>query len=302
MIRTEKFISRKVDGLLLVDKDTGITSNASLQKAKRLFRASKAGHTGSLDPLASGLLPVCLGEATKLSGFLLGSDKRYSVKIRLGVTTTTADSDGEVVETRPVPELDVDNLERMLNQFRGDIQQVPPMYSALKHKGQRLYELARNGVQIELEPRPVTIHELRLLTCEADYLELDVRCSKGTYIRSLAEDIGKQLGCGGHVTRLRRTAVGNLDINSASTISSLESQTEAQQLQQLLPMELMVAHLPEIQLDTGLGQLVRYGQAVKVLTELAEGWVRLYSKPDGFMGLGEILEDGRVAPRRLINS
>ena len=199
---------RDIDGMLLLDKSPGMSSNGAVQRVKRLFQANKVGHTGSLDPIATGLLPLCLGEATKLSGFVLETDKRYFVRVRLGRTTTTADIEGETVETKPIPALNEAMLKPILARFRGEIDQVPPMYSALKQGGRRLYDLARQGIEVEREARRVSIYELILLESGADYLDLEVHCSKGTYIRSLAVDIGAELGCGGHVEQLRRIAVG----------------------------------------------------------------------------------------------
>jgi tRNA pseudouridine55 synthase len=291
---------RSVDGVLLLDKATGMTSNAALQKVKRILKARKAGHTGSLDPLASGLLPICLGEATKLSGFLLNTDKRYRVKVRLGVTTLTGDCEGKAVETKTVPPLSEDILERVLVGFRGEIFQVPPMYSALKHQGRRLYDLARQGIEVEREPRRIVINTLKLLDFDSSSLELDVECSKGTYIRTLAEDIGKALDCGGHVELLRRTGVGDLSIAEAYTLESLEALDEDELLQRLLPMDRIISAMPAVQLSDELGFYVRKGQAVLVPRSPRDGWVRLYVKQSVFLGVGEILSDGRVAPRRLV--
>jgi tRNA pseudouridine55 synthase len=294
---------RGLNGVFLLDKSTGMTSNFALQKTKRLFRARKAGHTGSLDPIASGLLPICLGEATKLSGFLLNTDKRYRVRVRLGVITETGDIEGAVVETRPVPALTNEMIESALDGFRGDIMQVPPMYSALKHQGRRLYDLARKGIEVEREARPVTIHELRLEAFDAASLDLDVHCSKGTYIRTLAEDLGQVLGCGGHVEVLRRTAVGDLDLGAAHTVEALESLSdEAARDAWLLPMDRIVNHLPEVRLSDELSFYVRKGEAVLVPKAPTEGSVRLYGQRDVFMGIGEVLDDGRIAPRRLVKA
>jgi tRNA pseudouridine55 synthase len=289
-----------IDGILLLDKASGMTSNAALQKVKRLLKARKAGHTGSLDPLASGLLPICLGEATKLSGFLLNTDKRYRVRVRLGVTTLTGDSEGEIVETCPVPPLDERVIEQALTRFRGEILQIPPMYSALKHQGRRLYDLARQGIEVEREARRVTIYELTLVNFDSASLELEVACSKGTYIRTLAEDIGESLGCGGHVEALRRTGVGGLSVAEAYTLSHMESVAADELLRLVLPMDRIVVDLPAVRLSEELGFYVRRGQTVLVPNAPPQGWVRLYVKPSVFMGVGEILDDGRVAPRRLI--
>ncbi|HYE35574.1 tRNA pseudouridine(55) synthase TruB [Methylocaldum sp.] len=293
---------RSVDGIFLLDKASGMTSNAALQRVKRVLKARKAGHTGSLDPLASGLLPICLGEATKLSGFLLNTDKRYQVTVRLGITTRTGDSEGEVIETSPVQSLSQDVLEQVLSGFRGEILQVPPMYSALKHQGRRLYDLARQGIEVEREPRRVVIHELRLLNFDSSSLELDVECSKGTYIRTLAEDIGKTLGCGGHVQTLRRTGVGDLSVADSHTLDNMESLDEDELGGLVLPMDRIVSTLPAVQLSDELGFYVRKGQAVLVPKAPVHGWVRLYAQQSVFMGVGEILDDGRVTPRRLVKA
>lgn len=293
---------RPLDGILLLDKPAGISSNLALQKARRLLRAKKAGHTGSLDPIASGLMPICLGEATKFSGFLLNTDKRYWVRVRLGVVTETADIEGAAIETRPVPPLAEAGIEAALEPFRGEILQVPPMYSALKHNGQRLYDLARRGIEIDREARRVTIHELRLDGFGADTLDLDVHCSKGTYIRSLAEDLGRALGCGGHVEILRRTAVGDLGLSRAVTLEQLESVSDNERPGLLLPMDTIVTDLPLVQLNEEMGFYVSRGQAVLVPKAPTQGLVRLYGKQSGFMGLGEVLDDGRIAPRRLVNT
>lgn len=291
---------RALNGVLLLDKSVGMTSNFALQRAKRLLGARKAGHTGSLDPIASGLLPICLGEATKLSGFLLNTDKRYRVRVRLGIVTETADTEGAVVETRPVPFLTAAMIETVLERFRGEILQVPPMYSALKHQGRRLYDLARQGIEVERAARPIVIHALDLLGFDEAGMELDVHCSKGTYIRSLAEDLGQALGCGGHVEVLRRTAVGELDVREAYDLGALESRSEPERLDCLLPMDRIVADLPPVNLNEEMGFYVRKGQAVLVPKAPTQGWVRLYGKESLFMGVGEVLDDGRIAPRRLV--
>ena len=217
---------RDVTGILLLDKPSGITSNAALQQVKHLYFARKAGHTGSLDPLASGILPICMGEATKVSAFLLDADKRYQVRCRLGIRTTTADAEGEVLEERPIGTYSGDQLEAVFDGFRGRIEQIPPMYSALKHKGERLYKLARQGVEVEREPRPVNIYELTLAGQGDDWIDIDVHCSKGTYIRTLAEDIGEKLGCGAHVAALRRSAVGPYGSDQLITLEQLEALKE----------------------------------------------------------------------------
>lgn len=293
---------RNVQGILLLNKPIGMTSNAALQRVKRLFQAQKAGHTGSLDPLADGLLPVCFGAATKVSAFLLDADKRYWVRIKLGVTTTTADSEGEVVETRPVSGIGEPDLQQVLRRFEGEIEQIPPMYSALKHKGERLYKLAREGVEVEREPRRITIYSLKLLAYDAPEFELEVHCSKGTYVRVLAEDIGEALGCGAHVTALRRTGVGPYGEEGMVAMEALErGAVEGPETLDalLLPIESAMGQWPEVRLSPDSSFYLRQGQPVLVPNAPVEGWVRLYDA-DGFIGVGEILDDGRVAPRRLM--
>lgn len=299
---SRKANQRELNGVLLLDKPPGISSNGALQRAKWLLRAKKAGHTGSLDPIASGLLPLCVGEATKLSGFLLNTDKRYRVTVRLGVVTETGDTEGAVLETNPVPALTESLVEDALAQFRGDILQVPPMYSALKHQGKRLYDLARQGVEVEREPRQISIYELRVIAMDADSLELDVHCSKGTYIRTLAEDLGQHLGCGAHVETLRRTKVGDLDVNDAHTLERLEALPDEERPSLLLPMDSIVADFPAVHLNDQLSFYVRKGEAVLVPKAPTEGWVRLYRGESTFMGMGEVLDDGRIAPRRLVKA
>jgi tRNA pseudouridine55 synthase len=295
---------RNISGIVLLDKDPGPTSNEALQTVKRLFQAQKAGHTGSLDPLASGLLPVCLGEATKVSGFLLDANKRYWVRCRLGQRTTTGDAEGKVVEIRPVEGLDQTRVERVLEGFEGSQEQIPPMYSALKHQGQRLYKLARQGVEVERKPRPVVIHTLKLLCFEGDTLEFGVRCSKGTYVRTLAEDIGAALGCGAHVIALRRLAVGPYDgveMVDLATLRRLAAEGAGRLDTVLLPMESALAEWPDVRLSDDAAYYLRRGQPVLVPHAPTQGWVRLYARDRRFLGVGQILDDGRVAPRRLVS-
>lgn len=294
---------RDVDGVLLLDKPAGMTSNQALQAAKRLFNARKAGHTGSLDPLATGLLPLCFGEATKASSFLLDADKGYAVRVRLGAATTTADADGEVTETAPVPPLTRARAEAALTDFRGRQSQTPPMYSALKQGGKRLYELAREGKEVERAPREIEIHEIALLAIEGDEFEYRVRCSKGTYVRTLSEDIARALGTVGHVAALRRYKVGPFDAAAMVTLADLERAAVAgmQELDALLtPADRALVHLPEVGLDTESAYYVRRGQAVRAPRAPRSGWVRLYAPDGGFLGIGAIDADGKVAPKRLM--
>ncbi|MCK5120748.1 MAG: tRNA pseudouridine(55) synthase TruB, partial [Methylococcales bacterium] len=235
---------RNVHGIILLDKRLGVSSNRALQEVRRLFNANKAGHTGSLDPLATGLLPLCFGEATKVSAMMLDDNKRYQVVVKLGVMTDTGDSEGQVIEEKPVPELSLAEIENCLQSFAGEIDQVPPMYSALKHNGRKLYELAREGKTIERKARRISIFELKLLSSTPDTLSLDVFCSKGTYIRSLAEDIGHKLGCGGTVIELRRTQAGQFDISDALTIEQLQALSLDDLTGQLLDVDQPLQDIP----------------------------------------------------------
>ena len=294
---------RPVSGVLLLDKPVGWTSNAALQAVKHLYQAAKAGHTGSLDPLASGLLPICLGEATKLSGFLLNADKGYRFTCRLGVTTTTGDAEGEVVAVRPVGPLSRESMEAALRRFVGTIRQIPPMYSALKHNGQPLYKLARKGMEVERAPREVTVHELRLLRLDDEEFECELRCSKGTHVRTLATDLGEIMGCGAHVTALRRTVVEPFDAARMVTLESLREWAEqglAVLDTKLLPSDSAVTQWPAVRVGGDAAFYLRQGQPVLAPRAPSQGWVRLYQDEQRFFGIGEILDDGRVAPRRLL--
>ena len=297
---------RRVDGLVLLDKPSGLTSNNALQNVRRLYHARKAGHAGSLDPLASGLLPICLGEATKLLGFLLQADKSYRFTCRLGVTTTTGDAEGAVVQTRPVGKLERTEAVIVLQRFMGEIWQIPPMYSALKQGGQRLYRLARQGIEVERRPRQVYVRQLRLLSLEGDRLTCDIQCSKGTYIRVLAEDVGEALGCGAHIVALRRTGVAPYDAAQMVTLQTLAESAQqgiAAVDELLLPMDTVLATWPAVQLGEDAACCLAMGQAVLAPQAPTQGWVRLYEqRRERFLGIGEILADGRVAPRRLITS
>ncbi len=297
---------REVNGILLFDKPAGMSSNAVLQRIKRIFNARKAGHTGSLDPLATGLLPICLGEATKMSGFLLDADKRYQVTIKLGIKTATGDAEGEAILTREVGHYSNPELELVLAEFLGDIEQIPPMYSALKKGGQPLYKLARKGIEVERKVRNIKIHSIEILAAEGDLLELDVHCSKGTYIRTLAEDIGERLGCGAHVAVLRRLSVGPFSGKMMITAAQLENIAEKggfEALDQLLlPMENALVNWPEVRLSQDVAFFLKRGQAVVVPKAPREGLVKLFAEENVFLGVGYIMDDGRVAPRRLLNS
>ena len=294
---------RPISGVLLLDKPVGWTSNAALQAVKRLYQAQKAGHTGSLDPLASGLLPICLGEATKLSGLLLNADKTYQFTCRLGVTTATGDAEGEILVTRPVGSLSREEVEAALRRFTGAIQQTPPMYSALKRNGQPLYKLARKGIEVERAPREVMIHDLRLLRWDGEELECALRCSKGTYVRALAADLGETLGCGAHIVALRRTAVEPYDVARMVTPETLRERAEqglAALDECLLPADSALPDWPAVRVRGDAAFYLRQGQAILVPRAPTQGWVRLYEGEEQFLGIGEILDDGRVAPRRLL--
>ena len=289
-----------VDGVLLLDKPVGLTSNAALQIAKRLLNACKAGHTGSLDPIATGLMLLTFGEATKLSQFLLDADKRYSAVFRLGQSTTTYDSEGEVLQTRPVT-VSRRNVEQALKRFEGEIEQVPPMYSAIKQAGQALYKLARAGIEVERAPRRVVVREFRLLALDGGRLEVAIACSKGTYIRSLAQDLGEVLGCGAHVEQLRRLAVGAVGVERAVTLAGIEALDSHEARAALLqPADAMLTDMPAVNLTSLAVHYLSQGQAVTARHDVASGWVRLYAPGERFLGLGEVLDDGRVTPRRLM--
>jgi len=300
-----KRVRRAVSGIILLDKPRGFTSNAALQKVRWLLNAEKAGHTGSLDPLATGVLPLCFGEATKFSQYLLEADKGYETVAQFGVTTTTADAEGDVVERKPV-DVSLQQIEALLPQFRGDLQQVPPMYSALKRDGQPLYKLARAGEVVEREPRSVTIARLDLLSFEADRARLAVSCSKGTYIRTLVEDLGQALGCGAHVAELRRTQAGPFDLTQTVSLEELErvhSEGGAEAVDAFLkPVDSGLDHWPLLQLSEHSAFYWLHGQPVRAPEAPKFGMLRVQDHRGRFIGIGEVSEDGRIAPRRLIRS
>jgi tRNA pseudouridine55 synthase len=300
---------RPIDGILVLDKPLGVSSNRALQTAKHLYFAAKAGHTGSLDPLATGVLPLCFGEATKFSSFLLDADKGYTSTFVLGVQTATCDAEGEVLAVKSAAHVTAAQVEQALIPLRGEIEQVPPMYSALKHKGQPLYKLARAGQEVERAARPVTIHELELLAFrEGEHPEVDVRigCSKGTYVRTLAEDLGQALGCGAHVSALHRTRSGpftEADMVSMTTLEALKQQEAVGEMDGLLlPLDSALGALPIVELSESGGFYIRQGQPVMVPNLPCSGMVRVELESGEFLGIGEILDDGRVAPRRLVVS
>ncbi|WP_418230153.1 tRNA pseudouridine(55) synthase TruB [Burkholderia mayonis] len=295
---------RALDGVLLLDKPVGLSSNDALMRAKRLYLAKKAGHTGTLDPLASGLLPLCFGEATKFSQDLLDADKTYEATMRLGVRTTTGDAEGDVLDTRDVA-CDEAAVAATLARFIGDIVQVPPMYSALKRDGKPLYEYARAGQTVEREGRTVTIRSLELLSCALPDVTFRVTCSKGTYVRTLAEDIGEALGCGAHLTMLRRTGVGSLSLEHAVTLDALDAATQDERDARLAPVDALLSTFPLVKLDAALTKRFLHGQRLK-LAELAarpdtdEGArVRVYDGDDRLLGVARAVE-GVLAPERLV--
>ena len=288
---------RAVDGVLLLDKAQGITSNGALQSARRLYNALKAGHTGTLDPLATGLLPLCFGEATKFAGELLDADKSYDALIKLGVTTDTADAEGGVLETRPVA-VAREQVETVLQRFRGEIMQVPPMHSALKRDGKPLYEYARAGIELERQPRRVTIHAIRLLAFETDTIAMSVDCSKGTYIRTLAEDIGAALGCGAHLAALRRTRIGALSLDQAVTLAELAELSLPERDARLEPADSLLLDLPAAELGEIDASRIIHGQPVR-WNGPAGARLRAYGG-DRFLGLCQLSSDGYLVPRRLV--
>ena len=287
---------RRVDGVLLLDKPIGMTSNAALQKARWLYNAAKAGHTGTLDPLATGLLPLCFGEATKFAGELLDADKAYDAVIKLGVTTNTADAEGEVRETRPV-QVTAEQVATVLASFVGEIMQVPPMHSALKRDGKALYEYARQGIEVERTPRCVTIHGIRMGELDGDRLSVSVDCSKGTYIRTLAEDIGAALGCGAHLAGLRRTRIGRLTLPQAVTLAQIEAAAGDERDALLAPVDALLDALPRAELDAASAGRLSHGQPVR--WNGTPGRYRAYHEAV-FLGLCELEAEGWLTPRRLI--
>ena len=298
---------RPVDGILVLDKPLGVSSNRALQMVKRLYFAAKAGHTGSLDPLASGVLPLCFGEATKFSQFLLDADKAYQSTFVLGVATATGDAEGEVVATSHASHITEADVSQALLAFRGEIEQVPSMFSAIKQDGQPLYKLARQGIEVERKARKVVIKQLELRAFRGgDKPEMDIylECSKGTYVRSIAEDLGQALGCGAHVSALRRTRAGPFSIEDSVSMTTLEALKSNEQMAEmdalLLPADTALGGLPLVRLSESGGYYIRQGQPVQVPNAPSDGMVRVALETGEFLGVGEILDDGRVAPRRLI--
>ncbi|WHP31844.1 tRNA pseudouridine(55) synthase TruB [Trabulsiella odontotermitis] len=301
---------RDVHGVLLLDKPQGASSNDVLQKVKRIYNANRAGHTGALDPLATGMLPICLGEATKFSQYLLDSDKRYRVIARLGQRTDTSDADGNIVEERPVTFTDA-QLAAALESFRGDTMQVPSMYSALKYQGKKLYEYARQGIDVPREARPITVYELLFIRHEGHELELEVHCSKGTYIRTIIDDLGEKLGCGAHVIFLRRLAVSKYPVERMVTLEQLRALVEQAETQGipaaqlldplLMPMDSPASDFPRVNIPAVVAAYFKQGQPVRASQAPETGLVRVTEgDDDAFIGMGEIDDEGRVAPRRLV--
>lgn len=296
---------RQIDGILLLDKPVGMTSNGALQKVKHLFNAKKAGHTGSLDPIATGMLPICFGEATKFSQFLLESNKSYHVVAKLGVKTTTGDCEGAIIETAPADSVTAAQLAEVMQQFLGDIFQIPPMYSAIKHKGTPLYELARRGIEVKRNPRRVSIFSLKLINFAEQHFTFSVCCSKGTYIRTLVEDIGEQLGCGAHVVGLRRLTVTPYDNALMYTLPALQAIAALADFKRLsaclLPIETAVQIFPSVKLSTSAAFYLRMGQPIRTTLHVNGSLVRLLSEDATFLGIGQVMPDGRIKPHRLLN-
>ena len=300
-----KRVRMPVHGVLLLDKPAGLSSNDALVKAKRLLNAEKAGHTGTLDPFATGLLPLCFGEATKFAQDLLEADKTYETVVHLGISTNTGDTEGEVIAIKPV-EVTLEQIDAVLARFRGPIDQVPPMHSALKRDGRPLYEYARAGITLEREARQVVIHDLALLSWQPPFLQLAVTCSKGTYIRVLGEDIGAALGCGAHLNALRRTAVGSLSIAQATTLEQLADLTEPERAAGLAPVDALLSSFSRVSLDDELSRRFLHGQrlALAGMDGLPEaGRVRVYRQGDGqLLGTAQLADYGVLAPERLVRS
>ncbi|MGB5624741.1 MAG: tRNA pseudouridine(55) synthase TruB [Woeseiaceae bacterium] len=298
----EKRRKQPVDGLLLLDKPSGITSNRALQIVKRLLNAKKAGHTGSLDPAATGMLPLCFGEATKVCAYLLDADKTYRVTAKLGIATDTGDADGQQIANAALPELSGDEWQRILQQFRGQSMQIPPMYSALKQDGKRLYELARKGLTVPREPRPITVHDIELIEFAGSRLVFRVSCSKGTYVRTLVEDVARRGGTVAHTARLHRETVGHFKSEDMLDLTAVEALAEAGSTaleERLLTPDVALAGFPPISLDASSGEQFSGGQIVSVAPESITGLARVYGAGNQFLGVGELAGNGQLAPRRV---
>lgn len=294
-----KRTKRNINGVLLLDKPLGFSSNQALQKVKWLYQAAKAGHTGTLDPLATGLLPICLGEATKFAQYVTDADKTYYATIQLGATTTTGDAEGEVLSTAPV-NVSLSQFQAASQQFIGEISQIPPMYSALKHEGKALYEYAREGVDIARQPRLIRIQNIVVDKFEVDVAQITVICSKGTYIRTLAEDIGAQLGCGAHLIGLRRTETAGYLLPQAISIEQLECLSIEARDALLLPVDSAIDSVPKIILNADAAYYMMQGQSVWLAGKIPNSDLRLYDENNSFLGLGFLQADGKIAPKRLI--
>ena len=291
---------RDISGVVLLDKPLGLSSNQAMQRVKHLYQAEKAGHTGSLDPLATGLLPICLGEATKFANFLLDADKSYLATVKLGITTTSADAEGEVIAQKPV-NVTLQQVESVLHQFIGDIEQTPPIYSALKVDGKPLYAYARAGQEVEIKSRYVSIHQIHLEHFEADELVFTVICSKGTYIRTLAQDIGAKLGCGAHLKGLRRLTSGTFDLKDALPLEVLSELSLEELDAKLLPIDIKIQHLPKLTLNAEQTDIIQHGQAIKPNQEIIfNEFIRLYDMSGEFIGLAQKQADGKLHPKRLL--
>lgn len=292
-----------IHGVVLLDKPAGISSNRALQKVRGIFQARKAGHTGSLDPFATGMLPICLGEASKTAAFMLEAGKKYRATARLGEATTTGDIEGEVIQTCPVPDIDTEELAQALRQFEGEIQQVPPMYSALKHQGKPLYEYARAGIEIDRPARAVTIHSLDIVGWQSPELTFDVHCSKGTYIRTLAEDIATALGSCAHLVELRRVSVEPFETQPMVTLEQLQNAKEQGKLQDfLLPVDIGLLDWPRVDLDTTQQGKFMHGNHFPLTVDgLPLGKVRVYGPEVGLLGLADLSADGMLQPARVFN-
>jgi len=303
LARARRRRGRSIDGIVVLDKLKGMSSNAALQSVKRIFDANKAGHTGSLDPLATGVLPLCLGEATKVSQYLLDSNKRYQARVKLGVRTDSGDAEGTVISSCDDVEVSLAQVEQLLSRFKGEIEQLPPMYSALKVNGVPLYKMARKGLTVERERRVVTVFSIDLLGFDQPFIDLEIFCSKGTYIRTIADDIGEALGCGAHIIELRRLQAGSFDLEESITLEQLESRKQQFGLEAidelLIDADRAVEDLPEVILPAISASCIRQGQPVLAQHLPADGLVRLYEE-EQFIGIGSIEDDGRVAPRRLL--
>lgn len=287
-----------MNAIFLFDKPIGLSSNHALQRVKRLFKAKKAGHTGTLDPLASGMLPICFGEATKFSQFVLQCDKTYAVTMQLGVRTDTSDAEGAVIETREVGDFSVNDIDHAFTVFRGDILQIPTMFSAIKYEGLPLYEYARKGITVARTARPITIYNITVLSIEQAFVHFTVHCSSGTYVRTLVDDVGEILGCGAHVTALRRLSVGKYLQKEMVTFEQLENTDDLNQF--LLPMDTAVDHLPKIILSKEEKLALQHGKVIAAHQDHSLGLIRLYAEKTGFFGVGEIREDRSIVSRRLV--